>query len=112
MIFHLVEPLYWQTFDKQGIYFSETFSDEKFIHCCTTEQLSGVLRRFYKGVGSVLKLEINDEKLINKPTYEATADGEKFPHIYGGINKDAITKIEVLTEVSEGKYKLDKELYY
>jgi uncharacterized protein (DUF952 family) len=108
MIFHLVEPSYWQTFDKRGIYFSETFSDENFIHCCTIEQLSGVLGRFYKGVGNVLKLEIDEEKLTNKPIYEVAPDGEKFPHIYGGINKDAITEIEVLIEVLEGEYRLDK----
>jgi uncharacterized protein (DUF952 family) len=108
MIFHLVEPSYWQTFDKRDTYFSETFADEKFIHCCTIEQLSGVLKRFYKGAGTVLKLEIDEKKLSTELIYEAVPDGEKFPHIYGGINRDAVTEVEELIETSEGEYRLNK----
>lgn len=108
MIFHIVTPSYWQTFDDKDVYFSETFNDEKFIHCSTIEQLPGVLQRYYKNAGEVVKLTINEEKLTTQPIYEAAANGEEFPHIYGGINKSAITEIKKLVEISEGKYTLSK----
>lgn len=109
MIYHLVTPEYWKQFADKSSYFSETFEQEKFIHCSTIEQLSGVLQRYYKNTGTVLKLEIDEDKLTHKPVYEVATNGEQFPHIYGGINKGAIIKIEELVEVSEGEYQLRKQ---
>lgn len=104
MIYHIVTPEYWNEFNNQEIYFSETFDAEEFIHCSTIAQLSGVLERYYKGAGSVLKLEIDEEKLTTKPVYEAAPNGEDFPHIYGGINKSAVVGIKELKEESLGNY--------
>lgn len=106
MIYHIVTPEYWKPFEDKDIYFPETFEQENFIHCSTIAQLSGVLERYYSGAGKVLKLEIDEEKLTTKPVYEAAPNGENFPHIYGGINKDAIAGIEELKEESLGNYSI------
>ena len=104
MIYHIVSPQYWKTHADKNTYFPETFEQEKFIHCSTIEQLSGVLERYYKGAGKVLRLGIDEEKLTVKPVYEAAANGEEFPHIYGGINKNAVVNVSELNEVSPGEY--------
>ncbi|MDP5122101.1 MAG: DUF952 domain-containing protein [Spirosomaceae bacterium] len=106
MIYHIVTPEYWNEFNNQEIYFSETFAKENFIHCSTIGQLSGVLERYYSGAGTVIKLEIDEEKLTTKPIYEAAPNGEDFPHIYGGINKSAVVGIEELKEESLGNYSI------
>ncbi len=106
MIYHFVTPEYWKPFEDKDVYFSETFEQEKFIHCATIEQLSGVLERYYQGAGKVLKLEIDEDKLTTKLIYEAAPNGKDFPHIYGGINKSAIVGIEELAEDSSGKYSI------
>lgn len=107
MIYHIVTPKYWEQFTEKDTYFSETFEQENFIHCSTIEQLSGVLERYYAGAGNVLKLEIDEAKLSTKPIYEIAANGEEFPHIYGGINKNAIVGITTLSEDAPGKYVLN-----
>ena len=106
MIYHIVTPEYWKLFEDKDVYFSETFEQEKFIHCSTIAQLSGVLERYYQGAGTVLKLEIDEEQLTTKPIYEAAPNGEDFPHIYGGINKAAVVGIEELAEDSLGNYSI------
>lgn len=106
MIYHIVMTEYWETFSDKTIYFSETFEQEKFIHCSTLEQLPGVLQRYYKNAGEVIKLTIDEEKLTTQFIYEAAPNGEEFPHIYGGINKDAVVRVEELTEGSLGEYRI------
>ena len=104
MIFHLVKPQYWKTFDEKDTYFAETFEQEGFIHCSTTEQIAGVLERYYKNAGEMLLLHIDDSKLSSKLIYEKATNDELFPHIFGGINKSAIKNIEILVEQSVGVY--------
>jgi uncharacterized protein (DUF952 family) len=104
MIYHIVTPEYWEQFSGKEHYFSETFEQEKFIHCSTIGQLAGVLERYYKGAGTVLRLEIDEVDLAVKPVYEVAPNGEEFPHIYGGINKGAIISVTKLSETSPGEY--------
>lgn len=108
MIYHIVSPQYWKAYADKDTYFSETFAHEKFIHCSTIEQVSGVLERYYKGAGKVLRLEIDEDKLTTKPVYETATNDEQFPHIYGGINKSAVLSVVELMETSPGKYTMNE----
>lgn len=94
MIYHIVLPTHWEKFEGKETYFSETFDTEGFIHCSTAEQVAGVLERYYKGADKVLKLHIDETKLISQPIYEKATNNELFPHIFGGINTDAVVEIE------------------
>lgn len=108
MIYHIVTPSHWKKFDGKDYYFSETFEQEKFIHCSTIEQLAGVLQRYYKNEGTVLRLEIDEEKLTVEPVYEVATNGDEFPHIYGGIDKDAIISVTELSEGLPGEYTINE----
>lgn len=106
MIYHIVMPSHWAMFEQEEMYFSETFEQETFIHCSTQEQLAGVLQRYYANAGTVLQLEIDEAKLGTPAIYEVATNGEKFPHIYGGINKAAIVHLSELREIAPGKYQV------
>ena len=77
-------------------YESETLGEEGFIHCSTHEQVKGVLERYYAGRTDLLLLHINPELLQAELKFEASTQGDLYPHAYGKINKDAIIKIESL----------------
>ena len=72
---------------------------EGFIHCCTPEQLAGVVERYYSGVTDLVVLSIDPSKLTSRLEFENTVGGEElFPHVYGEINMDSVAAIESLDE--------------
>jgi uncharacterized protein (DUF952 family) len=93
MLYHVVNETYWNTFKKSALYFSETFDAECFIHLSEASQVKGVLERYYKNQQNLLVLCIEKEKLTSKLIYEKATNDEYFPHLYGGLNIEAVSKI-------------------
>jgi uncharacterized protein (DUF952 family) len=52
-----------------------------------------VLDRYFPGRTDLLLLLIDEQKLICPVLHEPGSGNELFPHIYGVINKDAISKL-------------------
>ncbi len=93
-IYHIVTPEVWERFKNKDFYEAESLRAENFIHCSYAEQLAAVLQRYYKNAGNVLILEIDTEKLQSKLVEEPSTNNEIYPHVYGVINRDAITGIK------------------
>ena len=88
-IYHIVRSDVWSNF--RGTYYeAESLTAEGFIHCSFADQLDAVLKRYYSGDDEVIVLEIDPAKLDSKLVVEPSTGGEKYPHIYGTINRDAI----------------------
>ena len=97
MIYHVVSSANWQDALQQGFYEAPSLEAEGFIHTSRAEQVKGVLDRYYKGQADLLLLHIDESRLISPLKYElAPSINEEFPHIYGRLNLDAVTKIESL----------------
>jgi len=94
IIYHIVLPEVWEKFKNEKFYKAESLQTEGFIHCSFAEQIETVLNRYYKNTERVLLLEIETEKLTSELINEPSTGGEIYPHIYGKINKEAITKTE------------------
>ena len=94
IIYHIVLPEVWEKFKNEKCYEAESLPIEGFIHCSFAEQIETVLNRYYKGAKKVLLLEIETEKLTSPLINEPSTGGEIYPHIYGKINKEAVTKTE------------------
>ena len=94
IIYHIVLPEIWEKFKDEQFYEAESLQTEGFIHCSFAEQIETVLNRYYKNTERVLLLEIETEKLTSELINEPSTGGEIYPHIYGKINKEAITKTE------------------
>jgi len=94
MIYHVVSATDWNRQASASIYAPPTFESEGFIHCCTKVQLEGVLQRYYQGQTDLLLLHLDESKLEFAVKYEAAINDELFPHLYGTLNKTAITSIE------------------
>ena len=88
-IYHIVRPGVWSNF-RGTHYEAESLAGEGFIHCSFADQLDAVLKRYYSGDDEVIVLEIDPAKLDAKLVVEPSTGGEKYPHIYGAINRDAI----------------------
>ena len=95
-IYHIAQKADWQQAVLTGLYFPASFDHERFIHCSTSEQVEGVLERYFQNQ-SVLKLTIDAALLVHPPKFEwATSVNQLVPHIYGPINIEAVIGIEAI----------------
>ena len=56
-----------------------SLADEGFVHCCTEEQLDGVLRRFHDGDDDVSVVSIDTDRLRAELRWEAPAHPDGSP---------------------------------
>lgn len=94
LIYHIVLPEIWERFADEPDYEAESLATEGFIHCSYRHQLEDVLDRYYSAAGRVLILGINASRLTSPLIAEPSTNREIYPHIYGRINRAAITGIE------------------
>lgn len=94
IFYHITTPEQWAKFAEKDFYETESLQTENFIHASFAAQVKETLKIHYKGVREVLILTIDSEKLTSKLVVEKSRNGEDFPHVYGAINKTAITAIE------------------
>ncbi len=93
-IIHITQKKDWDNCQLKGVYSSDTLESQGFIHCCLPEQVEAVKEQWFKGVQNLLLLEIETELLSSKVIFENLEGGrEQFPHVYGPINFEAITRI-------------------
>lgn len=94
IIYHITTTHEWEAAKESGLYKSNSLELEGFIHCSEESQISGVLHRYFEVMKELVKLQINTEKLQAELKYELSPTiNEKFPHIYGPININAVEKI-------------------
>lgn len=89
LIYHIVLPEDWAAFDTE-LYVARSLETEGFIHCSFEDQIDGVTERYYAGVGEVVVLTIDTERLMSRVVNEPSTANEIYPHIYGPVNRDAI----------------------
>ncbi len=93
-IYHITGRAQWLNLQSTGGYEHPTLQTEGFIHCSDRQQILGVANRYFKGQNDLIVLELDASKLKSKLVYENTSGGsEKFPHVYGPINLDAVLMI-------------------
>ena len=93
-IYHIVPAETWARFDGEPIYAADSLESEGFIHLSEQQQVGGVFDRYYRNVPNLVLLHVDPAKLTHELRYEEAANGERFPHLYGPINKGAVIEIE------------------
>jgi uncharacterized protein (DUF952 family) len=113
MIFHITSRAAWNDAQLRGQYRADSLSTEGFIHCSTASQVLPVAENFYKGQSNLILLMIEPSRLASTLNWEPPSDGtpppgvsegDKFPHIYGPVNLDAVVKIIDLETDSDNKF--------
>lgn len=113
MIFHITSRADWEAAQQRGDYRAESLETEGFIHCSTFSQVLPVAENFYKGQSGLILLGIEPSLLSFPLQWEPPSGGspppgvpagDSFPHIYGPINLNAVTKILDLKTDSNNKF--------
>jgi len=91
IIIHIVDFDTWDKNKGNSQYFGDTLKTQGFIHCCLPEQVDEVIKNWFPGREDLIFLEIDSDKVAARLEFENSDGGEeKFPHIYGPIEHDAI----------------------
>lgn len=107
IIFHLTTSETWKQAKSNKEYKCDSLETEGFIHCSTQSQILTIANTFYRQYEQLILLEINPNKLLAEVKWEEPIhpksnvdhkidELEKFPHIYGVINLDAVEKVSYL----------------
>lgn len=102
-IYHLVTRRDWEK-QRQGPFKAESLKTEGFIHCANLEQVAGAANKFYDKERELLLLTIDAELLTSLLCDEDSGSGERFPHIYGPIDRKAITKVDEMHRDGRGEW--------
>jgi uncharacterized protein (DUF952 family) len=96
LIYHIATAADWHRAQRDGEYatstFGRTLAQEGFIHASSAAQVTDVANRFYRGVTEGLVVLVIDPARLHSPVrYDPVPGaGERFPHIYGPLNVDAV----------------------
>jgi pimeloyl-ACP methyl ester carboxylesterase len=115
-IYHLVSESEFQAQVKANTYLPARFEQDGFIHCTgDADTVLAVANDYFAGTEEpVLVLVIETSKVITEVRFEEAVPVEGggtahlehaqlFPHIYGGLNMNAVTEIGVLHK-SDGRF--------
>jgi uncharacterized protein (DUF952 family) len=91
-IFHITPATAAEAARSSGSYEDPSLTGEGFIHCSFREQVARVADAFYAGRTGLVLLEIDPPRL-SSPLHVEEADGQRFPHVYGPINWDAVVAV-------------------
>ena len=108
IIYHIVIESDFRSQLEGPVYLPLGLADDGFVHCALEPSVVLVANDYYAGAsGRLLLLEIDPRGLASETRYEAAAptagggsshlaSASEFPHIYGPIDKEAITGVGVL----------------
>lgn len=84
----------------EKVYRNAGFEGEGFMHLCTVDQLVHVVTSYYVGRDDLVLLWVDPEKLRAELKYEDShGNGELFPHLYGGLNLDAVIEAKPFSAI-------------
>lgn len=107
-ILHITHRSEWDAAQQDGYYTAPSLATEGFIHCSTPSQVVAVAERFYAGQTGLVLLILDPARIRSEVKYEPGSDkpDELFPHIYGTLNLDAVTRVADFASDSKGKWVL------
>ncbi len=116
MIFHIANKDEWERSLRGGSYEPATLKTEGFVHCSTREQLAATANRFFRGRSDLVLLCIDSRLLRAELRFETPADPsddrarQQFPHVYGPIHVDAVTRVLDFRSGADGSFSLPASL--
>jgi uncharacterized protein (DUF952 family) len=105
-IYHITTRSDWQQSQLAGEYCAATLTSTGFMHCSSKEQVIRVANNFYHNQAGLVLLEIDPTRVCVQVCWEPGTDApeELFPHIYGHLNLDAITRVLEIDPKSDGSF--------
>jgi uncharacterized protein (DUF952 family) len=105
MIFHITSRAQWEAAQARGAYRGDTLDAEGFIHSSTREQVLRVADARFRGRRGLVLLCIDPALVRAEIRYEPSG-GERFPHLYGPLNLEAVVRVVPFEPQADGTFRL------
>jgi uncharacterized protein (DUF952 family) len=105
-VFHIAPRSHWQQAQQVGVYRASSLETEGFIHCSTVSQVIRTANTFFQGQRDLVLLRIDPARLNSELRYDVIETGERFPHLYGALNLNAVTQVIDFEPSSDGTFTL------
>ncbi len=97
MILHILSRDDWAQAQWAGSYHPASLDNEGFIHFSTPQQVIATANRFYRGQTDLALLVVDPTQVSAEIRYEPPAEApqsdQRFPHIYGDLNPEAVIRV-------------------
>ena len=107
-IYHITERRHWDAAINVGTYRADSLATEGFIHCSLRRQVLVVANYLYHSREDLVLLEIDPAAVSADLRYEGETD--RFPHLYGPLNLDAVTRVIPFPPQPDGQFAFPSEL--
>ncbi len=110
-IVHITTRAEWENARRRGVYEAPSLHSEGFIHCSTIPQVIDTANAYFRGAEGLVLLWIDEAATSADIRYEPPAGGaaradERFPHLYGPLNLDAVIEVVDLPSDTDGSFQL------
>jgi uncharacterized protein (DUF952 family) len=118
LILHITSRSEWKAAQVRGDYRAPSLAIEGFIHMSTAKQVLHVANAFYRGQTDLVLLVVDETRTSSAVKWEAPAGApapgispdDKFPHVYGPLNLDAVVDVLDLVQDANGNFQLPAQL--
>ena len=95
LIYKLLRPAEWASFAAAQRFDGSPFDlDSGFIHCSSRKQVARTAARYFAGEADVVLVALDTDVLGETVRWEASSDGDHFPHVYGPLTADAVVSVQ------------------
>jgi uncharacterized protein (DUF952 family) len=77
-----------------------------YIHLSCASQVAATVDKYFSGVDGLALAAVDLSRLGNTVRWEASRDGQSFPHIYGLLPIEAVVSVVQLERTPDGTVKL------
>lgn len=110
-LFHITRHIQWEYAQRTGEYRDDSLLRDGFIHCSTREQVIDVANTLFRGQQGLVLLCIAEKRVLAPIRYEdCYSSGQRFPHIYGPLNLDAVLDVVAFVPQRDGTFRLPQGL--
>lgn len=105
VIYHMCRQEEWQAAEAAGRY--EGSSQDRadgFIHFSTAEQVVESAAKHRAGQSGLVLIAVDAAKLGDALKWEPSRGGALFPHLYGPLGLEAVTRVEPLPLGPDGRH--------
>lgn len=125
MILHITSRVEWQAAQALGDYRTPSLETDGFIHLSTSKQVVHVANAFYRGQSGLVLLVVDEARVSlrevegqSRVKWEAPAgppasgisQDDKFPHVYGPLNLDAVVDVLDFIPDADGNFQFPASL--
>jgi uncharacterized protein (DUF952 family) len=103
-IAHICSEDDWQAAQELGEYRADSLESEGFIHFSKPGQAVDTANRYYTGRTDLMLLWVDPAKLTAELRWE-TSHGDVYPHLYGPLNLDAVSRASAFHPDAGGDFR-------